>query len=68
MKSIAGIFRRLLALGIFIGFSSVVCCGVNKHLAIQSACASENVKSAEQSSPDFMQPNQLVSFRVLEII
>jgi len=70
MRNIAGICKRLMILTMFIGFSVVVCSGVTKHSLIETACINSCQKSCSKVHADEenLQPNQLVSIRIMQLI
>jgi hypothetical protein len=70
MRNIASICRRLMILTMFIGFSVVVCSGVTKHSLIETACINNHQKCCSNANKDGenLQPNQLVSIRIMQLI
>ena len=69
MKNIAGnIIRRLLAITVFLGCSAVVCCGVASNSNEKAVvCNTKNCTCSENSVED-MQPSELVSIRIMQLI
>jgi hypothetical protein len=69
MRNIAGICRRVVAVAVFIGFSAVVCSGVTKRSMIEPACIN-GAKCCSNVTHDVenMQPSQLVSVRIMQLI
>jgi hypothetical protein len=69
MRNIAGICRRLMAVAMFVGFSAVVCSGVTKHTLIKPACTNtEKCCTTIHDDLENMQPSQLVSIRIMQLI
>jgi len=69
MRNIAGICRRLMAVAAFISSSAAVCSGVTKHSLIEPACINNGkCCSSVNENLENMQPSQLVSIRIMELI
>ena len=70
MKTIAGIIcRRLLTLTLLLGCSVVVCSGVNKHALNIKSCGYNNKEiNSVKECFETVQPSELVSIRILQLI
>jgi len=69
MRNIAGICRRIMAVATFICLSVVVCSGVNKRALILPSCIkNQKCCSTTHEKVENMQPSQLVSIRIMQLI
>jgi len=65
MKTLAGISRRLLTVTLFIGCSVVVCSGISKRAFCTKSC---NTKESVKERIENVQPSQLVSIRIMQLL
>jgi len=57
-----------MAVAVFVGFSAVVCSGVSKRSLIQPACINSEKCCSSNTDVENMQPTQLVSVRIMQLI
>ena len=68
MRNIASICKRLMIVTMFISFSVVVCSGVNKHSLITACISNQKCCNKVHEDGENLQPNQLVSIRIMQLI